>query len=157
MTSYVSAGLRREVQTRADGICEYCLIHERDTYLGCQVDHVVSEKHGGATEPGNLAYACTCCNRAKGSDVGSIAASGEFTRFFNPRADLWADHFKLRGVFIDPQTPIGEVTARILELNETERIMERQLLLRLGRYPSPQAVRLIAGSRAESGGPEWRS
>jgi hypothetical protein len=25
------------------------LIHEDDTYLGCQVDHVISEKHGGET------------------------------------------------------------------------------------------------------------
>ncbi|MCY2994316.1 MAG: HNH endonuclease signature motif containing protein [Planctomycetota bacterium] len=149
MSSYVSAGLRREVQRRARGICEYCLIHERDTYLGCQVDHVVSERHGGATESGNLAYACTCCNCAKGTDVGSIAASGDFARFFNPRVDRWADHFKLRGVFIDPQTPIGEVTARILGLNEPERIMERQLLLRLGRYPSPSAARLIAGGPAD--------
>jgi hypothetical protein len=76
--------------------------------------------------------------------VGSIAASGEFTRFFNPRADRWADHFKLRGAFIDPQTALGEVTARILGLNEPERIMERQLLLRLGRYPSPPAVLRLA-------------
>jgi hypothetical protein len=126
--SNVSAALRREVQARADCICEYCLIRESDTYLGCQVDYVVSEKHGGATATGNLAYACTCCNRAKGSDVGSIAASGEFARFFNPRTDRWTDHFNLRGVLIDPQTAIGEVTARILGLNDPERIMERQLL-----------------------------
>jgi len=110
---------------------------------------VVSEKHGGATALENLAYACTCCNRAKGSDVGSIAASGEFTRFFNPRTDRWADHFKLRGVFIDSQTPVGEVTARILELNGSERIMERQLLARLGRFPPQSAARLIAGGPAE--------
>ena len=145
MTSYVSARLRREVATRADGICEYCLIHETDTYLGCQVDHVVSEKHGGATNPGNLAYACTCCNRAKGSDVGSMAASGEFTRFFSPRADRWQNHFQLRGAIIEPQTPIGEVTARVLRFNEPERILERQLLERLGRYPPLQAVRRIGG------------
>ena len=149
MTSYVSASLRREVATRADGVCEYCLIHESDTYLGGQVDHVVSEKHGGATDSGNLAYACTCCNRAKGSDVGSIAASGEFTRFFNPRADRWRDHFQLRGVIIEPQTSIGEVTARVLGINESERIMERRLLQRLGRYPPPQAIRLIGGDHAE--------
>jgi 5-methylcytosine-specific restriction endonuclease McrA len=62
MTSYVSAALRREVESRADGACEYCLIHEKDTYVGCQVDQVVSEKRGGATESGNLAYACTCWN-----------------------------------------------------------------------------------------------
>ena len=50
MTSYVSVELRRAVEARADGVCEYCLIHERDTFLGCQVDHVVSEKHGGPTD-----------------------------------------------------------------------------------------------------------
>ena len=154
MTSYVSASLRREVATRADGVCEYCLIRESDTYLGCQVDHVVSEKHDGATNSGNLAYACTCCNRAKGSDVGSIAASGEFTRFFNPRADRWRDHFQLRGVIIEPQTSIGEVTAEVLGINESERIMERRLLQRLGRYPPPQAVRLIGGGGED--GPERR-
>ena len=66
MTSYVSAGLRREVAARAVGICEYCLIHESDTYLGCQVDHVLSEKHGGATDSSNLAYACTCYGKGKG-------------------------------------------------------------------------------------------
>ena len=155
MTSYVSASLRRAVETRADGVCEYCLIHERDTYLGCQVDHVVSEKHGGATESENLAYACTYCNRAKGSDVGSIATAGVFTRFFNPRADRWRDHFSLHGVIIEPRTRIGEVTAKILGFNEPERIMERQVLQRIGRYPPPQTVHRIAGDRAEpSVGPD---
>jgi 5-methylcytosine-specific restriction endonuclease McrA len=55
MTSYVRADVRREVYDRADGRCEYCLIHERDTFLGCQVDHIVSEKHGGANDASNLA------------------------------------------------------------------------------------------------------
>jgi hypothetical protein len=145
VTSHISTGLRRAVRSRAAGLCEYCLIHEADTYLGCQVDHVVSEKHGGATESGNLAYACTCCNREKGSDVGSITVGGAFTRFFNPRTDRWGDHFALRGVIIESRTLIGEVTTRILGLNDPERIMERELLRRIGRYPSPQAVRLIVG------------
>ena len=51
MTSYVDASLRRLVESRANHLCEYCLIHEDDTYLGCQVDHVIAEKHGG---PGEL-------------------------------------------------------------------------------------------------------
>jgi len=113
------------------------------------VDHVVSEKHGGATESGNLAYACTCCNRAKGADLGSVTATGAFTRFFNPRTDRWADHFTLRGVTIEPKTPIGEVTATILGFNQPERIAEREFLRRIGRYPPPQASGLIAGDRAE--------
>ena len=117
MTSYVSANLRRSVEVRAQGSCEYCLVHESDTYLGCQVDHVVSEKHGGLTEGGNLAFACTLCNRAKGTDVGSLTAEGVFVRFFNPRTDHWEDHFRLRGAVIEPQTVSGEVTAKILGLN----------------------------------------
>lgn len=48
MSSYVSAALRRVVAARADFLCEYCLIHEDDTVFGCEVDHTISTKHGGA-------------------------------------------------------------------------------------------------------------
>lgn len=141
MTSYVSTELRRLIAARASGICEYCLIHENDTFLGCQVDHVIAEKHGGATDAGNLAYACTFCNRAKGTDVGSIAPdTGEFVRFFNPRVDGWCEHFTLNGTVIEPQTPVGEVTARILAFNESERLLERAALQRIGRYPPAEAA-----------------
>ncbi|MCA9419050.1 MAG: HNH endonuclease, partial [Candidatus Omnitrophica bacterium] len=70
MTSYVSPELRQSVKSRANSVCEYCLIHEEDTFLGCQVDHIIAEKHGGSTVVENLAYACTFCNRFKGTDVG---------------------------------------------------------------------------------------
>lgn len=116
MTSYVSVDLRNEVAARAAHRCEYCLIDEADTYLGSQVDHIIAEKHGGPTNEDNLSYACTFCNRAKGSDIGSMSQpDGELTRFFNPRTDLWRDHFALNGLIIEPRTPIGEVTARILQ------------------------------------------
>lgn len=59
MTSYVATELRRFVVARANRLCEYCLIHERDTTLGCQVDHVIAEKHGGDTVAENLSFACT--------------------------------------------------------------------------------------------------
>ena len=78
--TYVPAALRQLVKTRAKGLCEYCLIHEEDTYFGCQVDHIISEKHGGSTHEDNLAYACTYCNRNKGSDIGSIVWQPQ--RFF---------------------------------------------------------------------------
>jgi hypothetical protein len=47
MSSYVSAELRRLVANRANHKCEYCLIHEEDTFFGCEVDHIISLKHGG--------------------------------------------------------------------------------------------------------------
>jgi hypothetical protein len=145
--THISADLRRQVIARANNLCEYCLIHEDDTFFGCEIDHVISEKHGGPTAADNLAYACLFCNRNKGSDVGSIVlplSSGVFSRFFNPRIDEWLEHFALDevdGVTIKPLTQIGEVTARILVFNSSERLLERQALRDVARYPSNAALR----------------
>lgn len=141
--TYVNAELRRLVAVRAQRICEYCLIHEDDTYVGCGMDHIVSEKHGGATTPENLAYACDVCNRNKGSDLGSLSPDGTLTRFFNPRIDHWADHFALAedGVTIVARTEIGAVTERILKLNAQPRLLERAELRETSSYPPSPARR----------------
>jgi len=129
MTSYIPADLRRTAIDRAGGACEYCRIRESDTFLGFQIDHVISEKHGGETVEANLAVACTYCNRFKGTDVGSVIKStGEFTRFFNPRIDAWDDHFRWNGLLIIAKTPIGEGTSTILKFNLPERILEREAI-----------------------------
>jgi len=104
MSSYIGAELRRLVETRAGARCEYCLIHEADAYYGCEVDHVISEKHGGPTTAENLVYSCMYCNRLKGSDIASIAPrSGQLVRLFNPRTDRWNDHFVIDGAVIKPR------------------------------------------------------
>lgn len=136
MSSYISEDLRLAVASRANFRCEYCLIHESDTVYGCQVDHIISLKHGGSTSIENLAYACAFCNRSKGSDIGSILwPSQEFTRFFNPRTDLWKEHFKLDGAMIRSISNIGKVTAQILGFNHVDRVLERQTLMANRRYP----------------------
>ena len=138
--THIAAALRRLVSARAGRCCEYCLIHEDDTFFGCEVDHVVSEKHGGATAAENLAYACLTCNRRKGSDLASIdPVSGALVRLFNPRTDRWADHFSLSadGTVIQPASPAGVVTVRVLHLNDPERQLERAALRAIGRYPPP--------------------
>lgn len=140
MTRYIRDSLRFLVAIRADHLCEYCLIHEEDTYFGCEVDHIISLKHGGITEETNLAYCCSFCNRHKGSDLGSIIhETGQLIRFFNPRTDLWADHFRLSQTVIEPLTDIASVTVQIFGFNETERILEREALIATGRYPTEQA------------------
>jgi hypothetical protein len=142
--TYIAADLRRLIAARADGLCEYCLIAEEDTFYGCEADHIVSEKHGGSTDADNLANACVFCNQAKGSDVGSIHwETNEFIRFFNPRTDRWSDHFDLIENRIEGVTPIGVVTARILAFNSGARLLERETLYGIGRYPSAAALRRI--------------
>ncbi|WP_375496473.1 HNH endonuclease [uncultured Nostoc sp.] len=141
---YINAELRRLVASRAEHICEYCLVSEVDRSSGCQVDHIISVKHGGATTADNLCYACIFCNLQKGTDLGSINwQTGELVRFFNPRRDFWGDHFRLDEAVIRHQTDIGEVTARILDFNSDDRIIERQALIASGQYPSVSALKQI--------------
>jgi hypothetical protein len=144
MARWISAELRQTIADRAKSLCEYCLIAEEDTFYGCEVDHIISLKHGGPSQPDNLAYACALCNRAKGSDVGSVAGSGEFSRFFNPRTDRWAEHFRLDQATIQPLTTIGEVTSRIFGFNDSARLHEREEMIRFGRYPIEAASAIIA-------------
>ncbi len=141
---YINAELRRLVSDRAEHICEYCLVFEEDRSSGCQVDHIIGIKHGGATTADNLCYACIFCNLQKGTDLGSINwQTGELVRFFNPRRDFWGDHFRLDEGVIQHQTDIGEVTARILDFNGDERIVERQALIASGQYPSASGLKQI--------------
>lgn len=48
--TYISVELRRLTVARATHLCEYCLIHEGDTFAGGEVDHVIGEKHNGPTQ-----------------------------------------------------------------------------------------------------------
>lgn len=144
MGRYISEQTREIVANRAKNICEYCLIHEDDTFFSCQVDHIISLKHGGNTELKNLAYSCAFCNRNKGSDVGSVLLSNnKFVRFYNPRTDKWSEHFELQGIVIKPITEIGEATAKILDFNHLDRIIERQTLVKIGRYPPSSAINYL--------------
>ena len=145
MSSLISDALRLLVRSRADDLCEYCLTHEDDCLFNLQIDHIISVKHGGDAGLDNLALACIFCNRQKGADVGTIVAGSGFTRFFNPRTDSWAAHFRLSGALIEPLTPVGEATARILRFNEAERVAEREELVAQGRYPALQAMARMRG------------
>jgi len=139
-SSHISTELRRLVVDRADQLCEYCLVHRDDTFFGCSIDHIISIKHGGSSRGENLAHACMICNSNKGSDISSLVPeTGELVRLFNPRIDRWSDHFRLDQALIVPLTEIGEATVRILGFNQDSRLLERETLQALGRYPVPAA------------------
>lgn len=133
--TYVSSQLREFVLQRAGGRCEYCLYPQNAALFRFEMEHVISEKHGGRTEADNLALACPYCNRAKGSDIASIdSVTGELTPLFNPRTQLWNEHFVLEGSDIVPLTPVGRVTVAILHMNDPERTLERERLIQSGRH-----------------------
>jgi hypothetical protein len=128
--------IRKLVQSRALGCCEYCLLDQADAGLPHEIDHVISRKHGGTGGPENLAFACYLCNRYKGTDIASIhPGTGELVRLFHPRQDRWSEHFRIAGPILEPLTDVGIVTSQLLRLNVTARVVERQLLQSLQRYP----------------------
>jgi hypothetical protein len=127
--------MRRDVAKRAANRCEYCLIHQEHVASRHQVDHVISEKHGGDTVFLNLALSCLPCNRRKSSDIGSNdPTTGQFTRLFNPREQRWLDHFRLDGPRLIGITPEGRTTVTFLQLNAPQRLLERAALIAIGQY-----------------------
>lgn len=141
--TWISDELRRLVRLRAMGLCEYCLLHEDDATYGFHVDHVIAEKHGGPTEDHNLCLCCPSCNRAKGSDIATLV-NDKMIRLFNPRIDVWKEHFVLEGLQIRAKTLIGAGTLRLLRINDGPRLQLRQLLMATGRFPSPAALTLLS-------------
>jgi hypothetical protein len=45
-SKYISPELRNLVASRANYVCEYCLISDEDTFFGCQVEHIISRNTG---------------------------------------------------------------------------------------------------------------
>lgn len=148
MSERVPSAIRRLVQARAHGRCEYCLIHEDDAHFPHRPDHIIAHKHRGPTHEDNLAWACYLCNLLKGSDIASVdIETGHVVRLFNPRLDRWAEHFRLEDGQIIPLTPVGRVTEYLLQWNQPQCVQERRWLIEAGRYPGggpedngPQAI-----------------
>lgn len=125
--TYISAALRREVVERAGNRCEYCLLPAEVAFYPHEVDHVMAEKHGGATDINNLAFACWRCNRHKGSDLTSFDPQTQrLSLLFNPRTQIWAEHFAYEGESITGLTPEGRTTISLLQLNSDARLTERR-------------------------------
>lgn len=134
--SYIPEALRLLVVERAGHCCEYCLIRQQDTLYTHEVDHIIPEKHRGATSEDNLCLACLECNRYKGSDFGSFdPETGQITSLFNPRQQKWDEHFRLEDAHIIPLSPEGRVTVFVLKLNDEIRVRARRALLEVGHYP----------------------
>lgn len=132
---HISATLRRLVIQRAEGRCEYCLLHQDDTPFSHHIDHLIPLKHGGQTVSDNLALACLDCNLYKGSDLTAINPLDSLIYpLFNPRTQIWIEHFAFDGARLNGQTSIGRATVVLLRLNDPVRVLQRQILIEAGRY-----------------------
>jgi len=137
MSRYIPESVRLLVAARANHRCEYCLLPQKVAGFSFEIDHVISLKHGGSSATDNLAWSCPLCNGNKGSDLGTLVGSHpkQLVRFFNPRTDVWEEHFEILDGEILSKTPIGEATVRIFDFNRPEDIAIRQKLAAIGFFP----------------------
>lgn len=134
MKENVTETMKLAVAERAFEVCEYCQLPYSSAFHKHEADHILPRKHGGETTFENLAFSCWRCNRHKGADIGSFDfdADGVLTRFFNPRIDVWSEHFRVENGDIKPLTAEARVTIKILRINEENRVEERNELIEAG-------------------------
>lgn len=118
---------REFVRKRAKGCCEYCQISSEFFPQSFQVEHIVPKKHHGNDDEANLALACERCNLHKGVNLAGLdPVTRELTRLFNPREDVWDEHFyEQPSGKIDGRTAIGRTTVDVLAMNASNRVSLR--------------------------------
>ena len=126
MSESVPLALQRLVRRRARRRCEYCLLPQGLGFITFHMDHCISQKHGGPTVAENLALACPACNAHKGTDVAGLDLDVDHpVALFNPRVHVWDEHFRQDDFLIVGLTATGRVTARLLRMNDSDRILDR--------------------------------
>src|SRR6266498_795328 len=130
--------LQESVRRRSAFRCEYCHFPAALAELPFQFDHIIAQKHGGATTSENLAFSCFFCNSYKGPNLSGIdPVSGEIIRLFHPRRDAWAEHFMWNGAALIGRSGVGRATIEVLKINHPFHLALRQALMDEGAFPLP--------------------
>src|SRR5262245_58806345 len=115
----IPATLRAKISAQARHRCGYCLTAEAIVGTPMELDHLIPKALGGLTEEDNLWLACSLCNDHKARRIAfRDPLTGELVPFFNPRHQVWNEHFQWTtdGTRIVGLTPTGRATVVALQL-----------------------------------------
>jgi hypothetical protein len=136
--TYIPKELRELVAAQARHRCGYCLTAEAIVGTPMEFDHLIPISLGGPTEEGNLWLACSLCNDHKRDQIAALDPdTGKVVRLFNPRLQVWAQHFRWtpEGDRIIGLTPSGRATVVALNLNRPSLVRARRLWVSVGWHP----------------------
>ena len=134
----IPIAVRRQVEADARQQCGYCQCQLELMGMEMLVDHIWPESHGGRTIRANLWLACNKCNEFKSNHThGEDPRTGRKVRLFNPRRQVWSQHFRWidGGLTIEGLTPTGRATVAKLKLNREIRVVARRNWLLTGKHP----------------------
>jgi hypothetical protein len=135
---YVPAELRRIVEQRAKGNCEYCRSQAKYSAQSFSIEHIIPRQAGGGTIESNLALSCQGCNNHKGIKTTALdPATGLNQGLFHPRKQLWKEHFVWSADYSMAIgiTPTGRATVEALRLNRSGVVNLRRALYAMGEHP----------------------
>lgn len=127
-----------QVASRAEKVCEYCRAPELASNFSFEVEHIRPLAFDGETELENLALACRSCNVYKRDYLNGIDENGvEMERLFNPRIDIWQEHFfiDLEDFIIIGLSEVGRGTINRLRINNPLQLQARKQWHRLELFP----------------------
>jgi len=136
--NHIPASLRRRVAETARHRCGYCLTSQRISGNQMQIEHIIPRARGGNSDEVNLWLACAWCNSYKGTSTHAAdPLSGNQVPLFNPRTQIWAEHFRWSddSTEIIGQTPTGRATVITLRMNNEFVVPARRQWVIAGWHP----------------------
>ncbi|MEZ4295962.1 MAG: HNH endonuclease signature motif containing protein [Polyangiaceae bacterium] len=136
--SHIPRALREQVSADAGRRCGYCLTAAAIIGAPLEIDHLIPEALGGLTVRENLWLACSLCNDHKGARIAAVdPQTGETVRLFDPRRQVWREHFSWSeaGDIIVGKTPAGRATIAAVRLNRAELVEARRGWVIAGWHP----------------------
>ncbi len=136
--TYISKKLRQKVAAQANYRCGYCLTSETIVGAAMEVEHIIPEAAGGSSLEANLWLSCSECNSYKSDRTQATDPdSAEKVTFFNPRQQVWSEHFEWSedGGLILGKTSTGRVTIVALNLNRPRLVASRRGWAEVGWHP----------------------
>jgi HNH endonuclease len=134
---FIPKSLRDLVVKRAKGRCEYCQTAQV-IVIEMEIDHIIPVSLGGKTIAANLANTCGSCNGFKLDAVSAVdPETGETVSLFNPRAQVWREHFQWSedGTQLIGLTPVGRATIERLKINREIAVLARERWVKAGWHP----------------------
>jgi len=134
----VSPTTRAFVHSRANNRCEYCQTAQEISGAQMHIEHITPISEGGSSEEDNLCLSCAWCNSYKWAKLETVdPQTNKLTPLFNPRTQIWQEHFQWQanGIEIVGITATGRATIDALKMNNKYIVPARRHWVEAGWHP----------------------
>ena len=144
----ISPELERRVREAAKHRCGYCLSQQQYMMAKLTIEHIIPRSTFAPDDPAmhaetNLWLSCGFCNGHKSDKTQGVdPMTGETAALFNPRTQVWADHFRWSedGLRVVGLTATGRATVVALHLdNDPDALTVRANWVSVGWHPPQDA------------------